>query len=112
MTYSEKMIVNAHRSVKVPGRKSTLRVKTSPEEQIIVPVPALVSVEVQEEVLKNLQRNQKYAMRNNQQRVPALLRSGLAKCGNCGRTAVPKRLIKSRKRSKLELRLFCGKRGM
>jgi hypothetical protein len=45
-------------------------VKTSPEEQIIVPVPALVSVEVQEEIIKNLQSNQQFAMRNNQQKVP------------------------------------------
>ncbi len=89
--YSGRLVVNGQRAVKVPGKKSPRRVKTSPEEQIIVPVPALVSVEMQEEVLKNLQRNQQFAMRNNQQETPALLRGGLATCGNCGRTATPRR---------------------
>lgn len=88
-TYSGRHIVNGQRAVKVPGMKSYRRVKTSPEEQITVPVPALVSVELQEEVIKNLQRNQQFAMRNNQQKVPALLRGGLAKCGNCERNATP-----------------------
>ncbi len=88
-TYSGRLVVNGQRAVKVPGMKSYHRVKTPPEEHIIVPVPALVTVEMQEEVIKNLQQNQQFAMRNNQQKVPALLRGGLAKCGNCGRTAVP-----------------------
>ncbi len=88
-TYSGRLVVNGLHTMKVPGMKSPRRVKTPPEEHIIVPVPALVSVEMQEEVTKNLQHNQQFSMRNNKQKIPALLRSGLAKCGNCGRTAVP-----------------------
>jgi hypothetical protein len=86
--YSGRMIVNGQRRVKVPGMKSRRTVKTPPEEQITVPVPALVSVEVQEEAIRKLRSNQQFAMRNNKQKVPALLRGGLAKCGNCGRTSI------------------------
>src|SRR5262249_4035947 len=92
-TYSGRKIINGLRTVKVPGMKSPRCVKTSSQEQITVPVHALVSVEVQEEVIKNLQHNQQFAMRNNQQKIPTLLRGGLAKCGNCGRNTTSKREI-------------------
>jgi len=90
-TYSGRVVVNGHRSVKVPGMKSSRRIKNPVEEHIIVPVPAIISVEFHEEVLKNLARNKSFSMRNNKQEIPALLRAGLAKCGNCGRTAAPRR---------------------
>ena len=88
-TYSGRYVVNKYRTVKEPGKQSSRDIKTSPEEWIIIPVPALVSVELQEEAIKNLQINQRFSMRNNQQEEPVLLRGGLAKCGNCGRTARP-----------------------
>jgi hypothetical protein len=93
-------VINAQKCVKVPGLKYPRRVKTAQDEQIIVPVPAIVSVEMQEEVIQNLQRNKQLATRNNKQKVPALMRGGLAKCGNCGRTALAHRvgeIIKKRK---------------
>jgi site-specific DNA recombinase len=96
-TYSGRMVVNSERCTKVPGKKSSRRVKTEPEEQIIVPVPALVSIEMQEACIQNLQKNQKFALRNNQQKVPALMRGGLARCGNCGRTVAPRRMNKNGK---------------
>jgi hypothetical protein len=88
-TYSGRYIANELHTERVPGRKSRLAIKTPPEEWITVPVPVLVSVEMQEEVIKNLQCNQQFSMRNNQQEEPELFRGGLAKCGNCGRTATP-----------------------
>jgi hypothetical protein len=90
-TYSGKMIVNGYHTEKVPGRKSARRIKNPSEERIIVPVPAIVNVDFHEEVLKNLQLNQLLSLRNNQQEQPGLFYGGLAKCGNCGRTASMKR---------------------
>jgi site-specific DNA recombinase len=89
-TYSGRHVVNKYRTEKVPGKKSRRHIKNPPEEWIIVPVPALVSIELQEEVMKNLQLNQRFAPRNNKQEEPGLLRSGLARCGHCGRTASPR----------------------
>ncbi len=101
-TYSGRKIVNGQRVEKVPGLKYPRHVKTAPEEQIIVPVPEIVSVELQEEVIRNMAMNKTYAMRNNQQKIPALMRSGLAKCGNCGRTAIPRVIHKNLKGGKKE----------
>jgi hypothetical protein len=84
-TYIGKMVVNGHHTFKVPGKKSPQRIETPPEEHIIVPVPAIVSEETQEEIMKNLQRNRQFSTRNNKQDELTLLRAGFAKCGNCGR---------------------------
>jgi site-specific DNA recombinase len=83
-TYTGKVVVNGHNTFKVPGKKSPRRIKTPPEEYIIVPVPAIVSDQIQEEIMKNLQRNQISSIRNNKGEL-TLLRAGYAKCGNCGR---------------------------
>jgi len=85
LIFSGRHIVNKYRTEKVPGMKSRRYLKTSSEDQIIVPVPAIVSVELQEEVIVNLQKNQKAARRNNKQAELTLMRGGLGKCGNCGR---------------------------
>lgn len=85
LIFSGRHIVNKYRTEKVPGMKSRRYIKTSPENQIVVPVPAIVSGELQEEVIANLQKNQKAARRNNKQPELTLLRGGLGKCGNCGR---------------------------
>ena len=89
-TYSGRWIVNKVHTFKVPGKKYRQVVKNPSTEHIIVPIPALISVELHEEVLSNLRRNQKFSTRNNKQKALALLRGGLAKCGNCGRTATQK----------------------
>ncbi len=86
-TYSGRMVINSYHTVKVPGHKTRRRIQNPQEEHIIVPVSALISAELQEEVIKNLQRNQLFSRRNNKQQDLALLHGGLAKCGNCGRTA-------------------------
>ncbi len=88
--FSGRLRTNTEYVVKVPGMKSKKRIKRPPEEHIIVPIPAIVSVELQEDVLRNLRRNQKFSRRNNKQRVLPLLHGGLAKCGNCGRNTFPR----------------------
>lgn len=82
--YSGKEVINKYRTAKVPGKKWRQYTQTSQEEQIIVPIPALVNEELQAEVLKNLEQNRRWASRNNTGPL-ALMRGGLAKCGNCGR---------------------------
>jgi DNA invertase Pin-like site-specific DNA recombinase len=82
--YSGKEVLNAWRTVKVPGKKWRKYTRTPQEEQIIVPIPAIVSEEWQMEVIKNLEQNRRWARRNTTQPL-TLLRGGLGKCGNCGR---------------------------
>jgi site-specific DNA recombinase len=83
--YSGKQIINKYRTAKVPGRKWRQYTLTPKEEQIIVPIPALVSEEWQAEIMKNLEQNRRWARRNNRQPELTLSRGGLGKCGNCGR---------------------------
>ncbi len=75
-------------TTKIPGKKWRHVEQSVPESQIIVPIPAIISEEFQEEVLKNLARNRKISRRNNKQPKLTLLRGGLGKCGNCGRNLV------------------------
>ena len=90
-TYTGKVVVNGHHTSKVPGKKSARRIKNPPEEHIIVPVPAIVSEEMQEEIMRNLQSNRRFSPRNNKQGELTLLRAGFAKCGNCGRNVSARR---------------------
>jgi site-specific DNA recombinase len=69
------------------GRLQAPRYKLRPtEEWIMIPVPALVSEELWDQVQEQLQMNKRFASRNNQKQ-PYLLRS-LLQCGCCGRTLV------------------------
>ncbi len=69
---------------KVPGKKYPPRQQTSEEDQIIVPVPAIVSKELALEAQERAKRNKALASRNNSNSQESLLRCGLAKCGYCG----------------------------
>jgi site-specific DNA recombinase len=90
LIYSGRCIVGGYKNVKVQGLKRSRSVRTEKEDQIVVSVPATVSIQMQDECIAMLNRNKRFAMRNNQQEKPALMRGGLAKCGNCGRTVSPK----------------------
>ena len=69
------------------GRLQAPRYKLRPaEEWITIAVPAIVSVELWQEVQEQLHMNKRFAQRNNHQH-PYLLR-GLLTCGGCGRTLV------------------------
>jgi hypothetical protein len=88
-SYRGRYVVNKWRTSKVPGMKSRQYVKNRPEDQIIVPIPAILDEEIQNEVIQKLQRNKKIARRNNKQPELTLLRGGLGKCGYCGRNLAP-----------------------
>ncbi len=68
---------------KVPGRKRAPRVKTLPEEQVIVPIPRIIEDRQYDAVQTRLSRNKKEATRNLKHPYKGLLRAGLAKCAQC-----------------------------
>lgn len=68
---------------KNPGRKDTPRRKTTEEEQVIIPVPAIVTRELTETAQMKVRQNQKVAKRNNPNPQDTLLRAGLCICGHC-----------------------------
>lgn len=68
---------------KKPGQKYKPRRATPEEDQVIIAVPAIVTKEVANTVLKKLRRNQKQARRNNKKPEESLLRAGLIICGEC-----------------------------
>jgi hypothetical protein len=77
------------RTNRIPGKKWRHVEPNAPEDQIIVPIPAIISEEWFSEVGKKLARNRKISRRNNKQPRLTLLRGGLAKCGQCGRNLRP-----------------------
>ena len=68
---------------RVPGRKHSPRRKTAPHEQVVVPIPAIVTKELAEAAQATAQRNKKHAARNNSNPEEFLLRAGLVRCGYC-----------------------------
>ncbi|GCE49618.1 recombinase-like zinc beta ribbon protein [Thermosporothrix hazakensis] len=72
------------RTVKVPGRKWPKFEIRPDNEQIKVPIPAIISKDMFEVVQQHLARNKKIAAPNNRRPEDALLRAGIAKCGHCG----------------------------
>ncbi len=69
---------------KLLGRKRKQILDTPEEKQIIIEIPALISMELAEVIQKKLKQNKEEAHRNNRKPRMTLMRSGLAKCGSCG----------------------------
>jgi site-specific DNA recombinase len=82
-----------------PGKK-TVRRKTSSDEQIIIPVPAIVTKDLFDQANTRVKLNKQLATRNNQTSKEALLRGGFAKCGYCGTTLRVFRKCETRKSGK------------
>jgi len=92
-----------------PGRKMKPRLPAPQENQVIIPVPAIVSKELAETVHRLLPLRQMKASRNNRNPNENLLRAGLVKCGECGgNMSVSRRLQKNSD----YLRYHCGKRNL
>lgn len=70
---------------RVPGKKD-VREKTSEAEQVVVPVPAIITKELAEAAQEKVKRNRFMSSRNNKHPQDFLLRAGLAKCAYCGGT--------------------------
>lgn len=87
--YSGKAAEFKTRSTRIPGKKWRHIEANEPEDQIIVPIPAIIPEEWLNDVLKKLARNRKISSRNNKQPRLTLLRGGLGKCGQCGRNLQP-----------------------
>lgn len=88
------------------GQKMKPRLPAPEENQVIIPVPAIVSKELAETANKLLPLRQRKASRNNRNPNETLLRAGLVKCGECrGNMTVLRHL---REKSDY-LRYNCGK---
>ena len=82
--YKGEEIVFATRGLpKVRGRKTAPRVPTTPDEQVIVPVPAIVSEAQFAAVQARLVKNKARATRSLQHPYKGLLCGGLARCAQC-----------------------------
>lgn len=78
------------KNAETSGRKRPLRQKTSPEEQIIVPVPAIVTKELWEKANRRVPINKPIATRNNRYSKNCLLRGGFVRCAYCGYALSPR----------------------
>jgi hypothetical protein len=77
-------------SVRIPGRKRPIQQKVPLEEQIIIPIPAIVTKQRWEKANWRVQQNKPRATRNNKfTKDSSLLRGGAARCANCGQAAYP-----------------------
>jgi DNA invertase Pin-like site-specific DNA recombinase len=91
---------------KVPGQKRRLIQQTPEAEQVIVPVPAIVTKGLAEKAHQKLAQNQAKASRNNPNPEDSLLRAGYAKCAHCGSTMTASRSYRNATSSKLGYYVF------
>ncbi|HEY0755709.1 MAG TPA: recombinase family protein [Ktedonobacteraceae bacterium] len=89
-TYYGELHYGKTKNAEAPGRKRSLRQKTSPEEQIIVPVPAIVTRELWEKANRQVPINKTIATRNNKYSKDCLLRGGFVRCAYCGYALTPR----------------------
>ena len=82
---------------KKPGTNKEIRVKTDPSEQVIIQIPAIVSMELFEKVQDKLSKNKIQAARRNGTPEEFLLRAGIAYCGHCGSRMMAKHRMYKRK---------------
>src|SRR5712692_1280848 len=77
---------------KIPGKKSYRKQNTSEAEQIIIPVPAIVTKELAQKALERVvNRKKQNSPRRNQNAEDTLLRSGYVLCGQCCRVMTVRR---------------------
>ncbi len=77
---------------RIPGKKSYRKKDTPQEEQIIIPVPAIVSRELAMRALENVvTRNKQNSPRRNRNAEDTLLRSGYCMCSQCRRVMTVRR---------------------
>jgi hypothetical protein len=89
-TYHGELHYGKTKNAEAPGRKRSLRQKTSPEEQIIVPVLAIVTGELWEKANRRVPINKPTATRNNKYSKDCLLRGGFVRCAYCGYALNPR----------------------
>jgi site-specific DNA recombinase len=94
---------------KKPGRKTKPRVPAPETDQIIIPVPAIVSKELAETVHHLLPIRQNKASRNNKTPHKSLLRAGFVQCGECGANMTASRRLD---RSDDHIFYYCGRRNL
>lgn len=81
---------------KKAGEKKNPRVANAKENQVLIPVPAIVSKELAERVHELLELRQRKASRNNEYPTETLLRVGLIKCARCNGNLTVSRDLKAK----------------
>jgi site-specific DNA recombinase len=81
---------------RAPGRKAPVRRNISEDEQITIPVPAIVTKELAMAANRRVAQNKQLATRNNHMEKECLLRGGFARCAYCGQALRAYRHIKTR----------------
>jgi hypothetical protein len=89
-TYYGELHYGKTKNAETQGRKRSLRQKTLPEEQIIIPVPAIVTRELWERANRRVPMNKPTATRNNKYSKASLLRGGFVRCAYCGYALNPR----------------------
>ncbi len=89
-TYYGELHYGKTKNGQASGRKRLLRQKTLPEEQIIVPVSAIVTRELWEKANIRVPINKPIATRNNKYSIDCLLRGGFVRCAYCGYALNPR----------------------
>ncbi len=94
-----------------PGQRRRERIIASEENQVIIPIAAIISKELAVQVQTQLQQNKELASRNNKAPQDTLLRVGLAKCGICGANMYAHHQTKKRKNgtAKQEIYYCCNR---
>ncbi|GCF07817.1 recombinase family protein [Dictyobacter arantiisoli] len=97
VTLFKEKVVGKRSNAKRPGAKSEIREKTDPSEQVTIEIPSIISIELYQQVQKQLDKNKRQAGRNNKNPEDFLMRSGLAFCGYCGSRMMGKRRVRKNK---------------
>ena len=66
------------------GQKKSIRQVNPVHEQVIIPIPAIVTIDLFEKANRRVSQNKQLSTRNNQSSKDTLMRGGLAKCAYCG----------------------------
>ena len=78
---------------RVPGYKQPVKRNTSEDEQVIISIPAIITIDLFEKANRRVAQNKNLATRNNQSSKESLMRGGFAKCAYCGRSLRVKKVV-------------------
>lgn len=79
----------------MPGHKYPVKRQTSEDEQIIIPIPAIVTKELWEKANRRVAANRQLATRTNQTSKEGLLQGGFAKCAYCKCSLHVERIVRT-----------------
>jgi len=78
---------------RMPGYKQPVKRNISEDEQVIISIPAIITIDLFEKANRRVAQNKNLATRNNQSSKESLMRGGFAKCVYCGRSLRVKKVV-------------------